>query len=502
MAQSVKRFSNIYITGDVLRPRLDGYPEQLGNINWLFEVIGKQLEEATAIQPKKLIPQMPYNTSQIEWLKQFDPDFPSWHLQQRITRHDLIVGFELPCNTVKQLEDNRISYINVAFSPIRYLDDLVMCIRHNFYEKEVDLLSCVSSPVTDETFYIYANRLRLQLSSAVNNSIPSNSALIVGQTRNDRSLVLNGEVLNLQKFQKQIKELIRKHSEVYFKPHPYYRDGELVRWIEELGMKVTEDNIYQLLSNPNIEMLYGISSCVLHEAKYFGKEAKFFGSRDLFNRFIPVSATDFLSVRFWALLLSIPGRNHDVVRNSPPNFLRKLCNSWWGYGQWEHENNSEKCIHLSDTLEKHLQPLVITDNYIKAGINEDKQVLFGRYDTEIGTNGDKAFWTDKVFQACLKPNGTEGKLEFVFATGSKCQKIERYGVNLLVIDDETKAILVEHSADYQQRQWLSVELPLPPLANVQRIRVEIRSDTFVPKELGENEDCRRLGIILKTICLK
>lgn len=332
----MRTLRNIYITGDVNRANDDGTPSQVYNIKWLYDLISAQLHCATEIVPKLLLPGPGFKTSYESWLQHFDLSFPSWHSEQHLTPEDLVIGFEMPRNSIHYFKLNKIPFVNVAIWPIRFLEDLVIGVEQDFYEYQNPIFK-LQYPITEEYCYLQAQLVKAQLRANLTSPIPQNSALIVGQTAVDRSLILDGQLLTLKMFEDRLNQLVTTHGAVYFKPHPYYRSVELLSWLRKLGIETTDEHVYKLISYETVDSVISISSSVLHEAKYFGKKVEFFGNNNLFEGFVPIDGTEFLTINFWARFLAqtcftlpqIKEFNVELIRK--PNRLRKLSHNWWGY---------------------------------------------------------------------------------------------------------------------------------------------------------------------------
>ena len=315
----------IYITSDVLRPAQNGTPS-LWSLNSLYHLINYQLFLVTGLKPQKLIPHSTFQTSQELWLSQFNTNEPSWHLQQGLTKEDLIIGFELPPNTVEQLGQSKIPYINIVFSPIRFLDDLLVSLQHNFPSQTFPV-------ATEETFYLQANFIKALLYKCEDINLEKNSTLIIGQSQIDRSLIYKKDILNLMMYDEKIQSLKSKCKNLYFKPHPHNQSPLLIDWFNQRGIITINNNIYQLLSCDEIDSVAGISSSVLYEAKYFNKNVISFHQLDQFDNFKSYISQHFISINFWQILLNeiMPTKKLSLDIPFEKDLLRKVFRSWWAF---------------------------------------------------------------------------------------------------------------------------------------------------------------------------
>ncbi len=323
----------ILITGNVARPNPDGSVNQRINVNWIFQVLRHPLALATGLQPEILLPPPDFRTDMEEWLKSFSPDHPAWHARQGLTPADLVIGFELPPNAIHQLGEQEVPLVGLTVCPIRFLDDILFDFSCRRIAGADGILGARRVP--EESFYVHAGLVKAQMQLLPPLGLPARSALLVGQTPIDQSLIENGRMLNLEMFEARLKTVLVRHAAVYFKPHPYGQSKAVTDYLRRLGIRVTTENVYRLLSQDEIEAVYAISSSVLSEARYFGKSAEFFRSTRPPADAMPVAPREFLTVNFWADLLAPLHTTRrlepDVWLGDKPNRLRKAFRNWWGY---------------------------------------------------------------------------------------------------------------------------------------------------------------------------
>ena len=125
-----------------------------------------------------------------------------------------------------------------------------------------------------------------------------------------------------------------------YKPHPHEmaKDNDHIAYfMREVGLN--KDNIvhthaYRLLAEKNISKVVGLSSSLLYEAKYLGKNSKTI-LNPWWNDLVPISAKTFLSFDFWRYCLSpLMKVNENVPKMEVPYYhsmLRKLARTYWGY---------------------------------------------------------------------------------------------------------------------------------------------------------------------------
>jgi hypothetical protein len=174
------------------------------------------------------------------------------------------------------------------------------------------------------------------------------SVLLVGQTRVDRALVSQGRLLDLRDFAAPLHAAIGREGSVLFKPHPYNADGF---GLHEVGLPLrrireSADNAYVLMAQDSIRRVVGVSSSLVAEARFFGKEGVFLGmppfrvapTRAALAPGMHASVVDsWLSADFWRDLLApvMPVTAHDGARPALwPNALRGSLRQFWGFDEF------------------------------------------------------------------------------------------------------------------------------------------------------------------------
>jgi hypothetical protein len=238
---------------------------------------------------------------------------------------DLVIGFELSKAHEHSLCLRGIPFINFDIDPIRFMPDL--CIRvlsHSDHFIFPERWSLDRSEIQFEANCVKASRY---FQNGVHFS--DGAVLIVGQTRNDRSVIHDGRYQWIGDYCESIRQ-IYEGRDLYYKEHPYNKDTEEV--CELLNAHdVSQFNIYRLLGTDQLSCVVGLSSSVLHEAKYFGKMTHAF--LPLHKGVITVSAMNFLSIYFWSQVLSqVTLCNDDYYKvNYRDGMLRIGLGTYWSY---------------------------------------------------------------------------------------------------------------------------------------------------------------------------
>ncbi len=187
-----------------------------------------------------------------------------------------------------------------------------------------------------------ATAVKVPLHPAVEENV-----LVVGQTRVDRALIANGRLLDLRDVAEAFHAAIGPTGRVLFKPHPYNPEGF---GLHEIGLPLrrireVQDNAYLLMAQDSVARIVGVSSSLVAEARYFGKEGVFLGTppfriatgRDEVAPLMHASVVDaWLWADFWRDLLAplIPVTARDGRRPTlGPNALRTSLRQFWGWDE-------------------------------------------------------------------------------------------------------------------------------------------------------------------------
>jgi hypothetical protein len=85
--------------------------------------------------------------------------------------------------------------------------------------------------LADENFWLYADRLKIQLYKGWRRdelTLTTGSALLVGQTLEDKALCRDGRIVNLLDFKSKVETLAAEYPKVYYSPHPFVKKGDEV----------------------------------------------------------------------------------------------------------------------------------------------------------------------------------------------------------------------------------------------------------------------------------
>lgn len=325
---------NIIYTGDVLRTN-NG---QLINVKWLKEYTYQAIKQVIPdVTFSILFEEMVNTNDDTQWINQFNVDTPSWHVDNilRYNKSDnIIISFEMPPNSYKKLTEMGYKVIDFNFHPLRFLNDLLFGVKTNIVDKIADTFLIHINEIENAAARFKAKHITGGLSKEGDKRI----ALLIGQTPVDASLIHNGKIVSFKDFDAGIISLRDEYDEVWLKPHPCQSDDELMQaYLRLEKFKLVGDNIYDLLSHPNVSCVLGISSSVLYEAKYFGKHSQSF--IPLSYEHTPIYGLAPNMNSFWAFLFgngsydSYFSFEDKIQMISSQSTLRKTRGVYWGYPQ-------------------------------------------------------------------------------------------------------------------------------------------------------------------------
>lgn len=182
----------------------------------------------------------------------------------------------------------------------------------------------------------------------------------------DKSVEKNGKFLNITHFKENILNLKNKYSKLYYAPHPKHQFNDEVRMFinehKDFIEVINGVGTYELLANPKIKKVIGISSSALLEAKYFGKDVEYLfkpfcefnDEFDFRNNYIGIYKDNY-SISFWQNILK-PVMNvtsePDLTYLTFTNRVRDLNPTamYWGYKELDKIQNFINCTNTNFNL--------------------------------------------------------------------------------------------------------------------------------------------------------
>lgn len=207
------------------------------------------------------------------------------YLKTFLGNDTVIVGIELGKECQKMLTDIGCSFLGLWFHSWKLFDDsfFMMTTNNNDIYKTLKKYQ-----VPKEQFEFYAKYWKIwqqqKLGGVQDAHIEDNSAVFIGQTLRDKSTDKDGKYLNVLDFKEYMAKLSEKYSHIYYAPHPYVTfNQDIENYIAQTPyLSKTTVPTYQLLMSDKVKKVVSISSSVLYEAEFFGKNIEYL-YQPLFN---------------------------------------------------------------------------------------------------------------------------------------------------------------------------------------------------------------------------
>jgi len=403
--------SNIFLTSDILMTK---EKEQFSNLRWFRDFLTRRIFRATNINPKALTSSLA-NQKQLNRKKFFElsgievniDDVQFYYddncisqasieyLQEYIPMGSVVVAYELSRQTRSVFDRAGIVYIDIWLHPIRYLDDILFAFNSNSAEIHGKI---AKYNLDEEYFYLYADKFKIGSYKGfkrVELPIEADSALFVGQTLIDKAICHQGKMLNLLDFKDKFKKLTSRYNKIYYSRHPFVGGGDkkILNWLSTFeNVEIVNYSAYHMLSNSNIKSVHTLSSSVVHEAKYFGKQSEFwfkpiFNINSEFNKENYLSIyQEFVSPSFWSDILSpvmetVPSER--VIFLSDKDKLRDMLGFYYSY---KHVDKAEQVRQTLLAVDRKVQRIdKEASNSVVTKIENKKNTIKNEfYDLGIG----------------------------------------------------------------------------------------------------------------------
>lgn len=189
----------------------------------------------------------------------------------------LVIGYELSQNTRRVFDRMGQPYIDIWLGPVRFLDDLTFAVHASDpkINKRIDKFT-----LNPEYIQIQARILKVQAYRGFSRQglvLSPNSAIFVGQLLTDKALLRDGRMLSLLDFKSEFSEITKQHSKIYYARHPFLKEGDehILSFARSFrNVVMSETTGYGILCHENVSAVYGITSSLVTEARYFGKMAQ------------------------------------------------------------------------------------------------------------------------------------------------------------------------------------------------------------------------------------
>ena len=290
----VTMIRGITVVGDLLRPDGRGNPGGVdAPVIWLFDAIKRQIGLASGLPVSVLstrsLPRLadtiraarPVEEAALFWAARHerldgpgagdaaDAAFRAEVLPR--LRGTFCVGYEMPPYLVAILNAEGIPYLELRIHPVRFLDDLLFAVRAS----DVVTQGAIMEWAMAEAEVIATAGLREAMCHMITHaSLPQDTLLVLGQRPMDSTQIVDGRFFDAMAHADRISTICSAHNAVLLKPHPQERDHSLLvvaSGVARNVIGVTNDNLYRLLSLPQVTAVLTVNSSAAHEAPYFGK---------------------------------------------------------------------------------------------------------------------------------------------------------------------------------------------------------------------------------------
>jgi hypothetical protein len=359
----------VIFTGDFLRPRdtpqrLAGTPppvfrsSQTENIIWLYRLLRRRLAEATGLPVEMKAWGQGIDTPAFYRALGLEQDTEGWitafatrtlnrealHILEAAFQDALVVSFEAPESIKQAFTYLGIPFVDLNLHPIRFLPDVFFAAQTNT-RGVFEAMKRYHTP--SATYFDWADLLSAAAIKLPHLPMPPQTTLLLGQTRVDRSLIVDGQVRNLADYTAALRSLLQPGQPLMFKPHPYNPAGFglLETGIPFGDVTWTSANIYALLAHENLSHVIGVSSSVLMEARYFDKKASSLAAPpfDIPDTAAEAVPGQYLSLYdscfdtdFWRDVLSTVAPTSTMTGHAfrrPANALRLSLRNFWGFNE-------------------------------------------------------------------------------------------------------------------------------------------------------------------------
>jgi len=318
---------------------------------WLWNAIKRQIHLAAGLPSAALT-----TVALTGWIESLRPQAeadPYWAsaydrlaspepIIERLHRR-FCIGYEMPPWLVRLLDEHSIPYIDIRLHPVRFLDDLLFAARASSLGTQAALLSMAMHE--SEVFATVG--LREAMCRLISEArVPDNTLLVAGQRCFDSTQIVGGGFFDAVPRAADIHAICARYPAVVLKPHPLDRHHSLMEVAAAAPTRVIgviEDNVYRMLSLPQITAVLTVNSSLAYEAPYFGKQVHALAPlpmRPAWRGAEPDAGSHaslddvVLTPDFWRAVLAPHTRVSaaDGMRLRPkPNRLRIALDSFWNY---------------------------------------------------------------------------------------------------------------------------------------------------------------------------
>jgi hypothetical protein len=348
----------VTVVGDVIRPNGRGQPGGVDRSTvWLFDALKRQINIACGL-PIDVITangspglrtwldtMRPPEAAHRYWAGAYD-DLPRSTETEAVLVHRLshrfCVGYEMPPWLRKLLHTIEVPYIDLRLHPVRFLDDLLFAARASEPATRTALLAMAVS----ESEVVVTAGLREAMCHMISEAtVPSDTLIVVGQRPLDCSQIIAGAFYDALPHATEIHAICARYAALLLKPHPLEPAHSLLEITAGAPnvAGVVRDNIYRLMSLPQIAAVLTVNSSIAYEAPYFGKRVHTLaplpirlgwrGAEDGPNLYASLDDR-VLTVDFWRQVLAPHTRVTEpdgMLLPPKANRLRIALDSFWNF---------------------------------------------------------------------------------------------------------------------------------------------------------------------------
>ncbi|QFT83275.1 hypothetical protein FIU89_21820 (plasmid) [Roseovarius sp. THAF27] len=355
----------IVFTGDFLRPSVGGLkPTQHENIRWLAQTLDVSIRRACGLTGTVVhwdnrwinTPRLDQNTvASIYQAFGRAPTIQSWptvfsaetlpaaveHLFLRYFERSLVIGFELPPYLAHFCRRHDIPFLDLSFSPIRFMDDLLL----DFSASDPALNDAARAwQVPEGLIELQSGAVSAHAAKAFANPPRPNTLLVILQTRFDKVVIDGGRFVTVLDHLDRLYKIAQDYDAVLIREHPLERQEGVGQTLQRVlpHAVVTTENVYRLLGHHNLRGVAALSSSCVAEARWFGKTGHYLLPGFSPDRFTPGASTvtvgdALITADFWRDVLAatgLPVTDPDGLKLPfKTNRFRQQLRSAWGYNQ-------------------------------------------------------------------------------------------------------------------------------------------------------------------------
>ncbi|HEX4369509.1 MAG TPA: hypothetical protein VH023_21920 [Rhodopila sp.] len=340
------------VVGDLLRPDGGGRPGGTDRPTlWLWNAIKRQVYLASGLPSEALTTASltgwiealrPAAAADAYWAAVHDRLPDAGRIVERLRRR-FCIGYEMPPWLVRLLDEEGVPYIDLRLHPVRFLDDLLFAGRASVPDTQAALLAMA---VWESEVFATAGLREAMCRFISEARVPDNTLLVAGQRRFDSTQITGGGFFDAMPLAAEIHAICARYPAVVLKPHPLDRHHSLLEVAAAAPTRVIgviDDNVYRMLSLPQIAAVLTVNSGLAHEASYFGKNVHALAPLPIrlawrgaaVEAGVHASLDDVvLTPDFWRAVLAphVAVTPVDGMRLRPkPNRLRIALDSFWNY---------------------------------------------------------------------------------------------------------------------------------------------------------------------------